>query len=79
MECEAIYQMVKESFYEHDYTCGVINSGDNLTMKSNLKHSFAEKIENGLMTVDDWPKTKSNKLKADNGRLPLSVPEPRFF
>ncbi len=31
------------------------------------------------MTIDEWPKTKSNKLKEDNGRLPLDVPEPRFL
>jgi len=65
MECEAIYQMVKESFYDHGYTCGVIVSDDDSTMKSNLKHNFAEKIENGLMTIDEWPKTNSNRLKSD--------------
>jgi len=48
-------------------------------MKSNLKHNFAEKIENGLMTIDEWPKTNSNRLKSDNGRLPLDIPEPRFL
>ncbi len=29
MECEAIYQMVKESFNDHGYTSGVIVSDDN--------------------------------------------------
>ncbi len=79
MECEAIFQIVKESFYDHGYTCKIIVSDDDSTMKSNLKHSFAEKVEKGVMKIDEWPRTKRNKLKSDNGRLPLDIPEPRFL
>ena len=60
------------------YTCNIIVSDDDSTMKSNLKQSFAEKVEKGIMKIDEWPRTKK-KLKSDNGRLPLDIPEPRFL
>ena len=79
MECEAIFRMVKDAFFNHGYTCGVIVSDDDSTMKSNLKHSYREKIEEGLMSKDDWPKNKQNRPKPDNGRLPVEIPEPHFL
>ena len=79
METEAIYRMVKDSYYNQGYTCSVIVSDDDSTMKSNLKHSYKEKLEAGLMTREEWPKTKQNRPKQDNGRLPLDIPEPKFL
>ena len=79
MEVEAIFRMVKEGYYNHRYTCAVIVSDDDSTMKSNLKHSYKEKINKGLMRAEDWPKTKSGAKKTDNGRLPLEILEPSFL
>ena len=45
MECEAIYLMVKDSFYNQQFTCSVIVSDDDSTMRSNLKHSWEEKFK----------------------------------
>ena len=58
MKCEAIFQMVKESFYDHRFTISTIISDDDSTMKSNLKHSYSKLIEAGKMTRSEWPKTK---------------------
>lgn len=79
MECEAIYLMVKDSFYNQQFTCSVIVSDDDSTMKSNLKHSWEQKIKEGKMTMDEWPRTARNQRKKDNGRLPLDIPEPSFL
>ena len=79
MECEAIYLMVKDSFYNQQFTCSVIVSDDDSTMRSNLKHSWEEKIKKGKMTMDEWPKTERNHPKKDNGRLPIDIPEPSFL
>ena len=46
---EATWLMVKDSFYNHGFTCSVIVSNDNSTMKSNLKQSWKEMIEEGTM------------------------------
>ena len=78
MECEGIFQMVTDAYENHGYTCGVIVSDDDSTMKSNLKHSYKYKIEAGLMSLNDWPKTRQ-KLRKDSGRLPIEIPEPRFL
>merc|ERR1712127_257291 len=40
MECEAIFRMAKQSFYDHRFHLGIIISDDDSSMKSNLKHSF---------------------------------------
>ena len=53
MECEAIWLMVKDSFYNQQFTCAVIVSDDDSTMKSNLKHSWEEKVNKGKMTMDE--------------------------
>ena len=79
METEAIYQMVQDAYYNKGSTCSVIVSDDNSTIKSNLKHSFKQKVEEGLMSMEQWPKTKQNRPRQDNGRLPLKIPEPRFL
>ena len=79
METEAIWLMVQESYYNHGFTCSVIVTDDNSTMKSNLKHSWKEKVEKGIMKQSEWPRTKRNVAKKDTGRLPLDVPEPSFL
>ena len=79
METEAIFQMVKEGFYQHGYSISTIISDDDSTMKANLKHSLKEKVEEGLMREEDWPRTKNNVKKKDNGRLPLDIEEPKFL
>ena len=79
METEAIYQMVKEAYYEQGFVIGTIISDDDSTMKANLRHSYKEKVEKGKLKKKDWPKTGKGKLKQDHGRLPLDVPEPGFL
>ena len=79
METEAINRMVKDAYYNKWYTYSVIVSDDDSTMKSNLKDSYKEKVDAGLMSMEQWPKTKQNRPKQDNGRLPLDIPEPRFL
>ena len=79
MECESIYLMVKDSFYNQQFTCSTIVSDNDSTMKSNLKHSWEEKVKQGKMTMDEWPRTAKNKPKKDNGRLPMDIPEPSFL
>ena len=79
MECEAIFRMTKQSFYDHKYHISVIISDDDSTMKSNLKHSFTKLIEAKKMELVNWPKTPSGAKKKDNGRLPIEIPEPRFL
>ena len=53
MEVEGIFRIIQESFYDHRYQLAVIVSDDDSTMKSNLKHSFQQKIDNGLMSIGD--------------------------
>ena len=60
MECEAIFRMVVDAFNNLGYTIAVIVSDDDSTMKSNLRHSFEEKIKAGLISIDEWPRTKKN-------------------
>ena len=79
MEVEGIFRIIQESFYDHRYQLAVIVSDDDSTMKSNLKHSFQQKIDNGLMSIGDWPTTEKGNKKSDNGRLPLSINEPKFL
>ena len=45
--------MVTDAYENHGYTCGVIVSDDDSTMKSNLKHSYKDKVEEGLMSLND--------------------------
>ena len=52
--------MVKEGFYQQGYSISTIISDDDSTMKANLKHSFKNKIEAGLMREEDWPHTRNN-------------------
>ena len=54
-------------------------SNYDLIMKRNLKHSWEEKVKEGKMTMDEWPKTTRNKSQKDNGMLPLGIPEPSFL
>ena len=61
METEAIYQMVKDAYYNCRYTCSIIVSNDDSTMKSNLKHSYKEKVEAELISKEQWQ--KQNKIK----------------
>ena len=79
MECKAIFRMVIDAYNNLGYTIAVIVSDDDSTMKSNLKHSFQEKIQAGLMRNIDWPKTQKGNKKSDSGRLPISIPEPSFL
>ena len=53
MECEGIFQMVTNAYKNHGYSCGVIVSDDNSMTKSNLKHSYKDKVEEGLMSLND--------------------------
>ena len=80
MKCESIYLMVKNSFYNQQLTCPttIIREID-FTMKSKLKHSWEEKAKEGKMTMDEWPKIVQNKLKKDNGRIPLDILETILF
>ena len=71
METKAIYQMVKEAFYEQGFFIATIISDDDSTMKSNLRQSYKEKIKKGLLERKDWSKTAKGKEKQDNGRLQL--------
>ena len=79
METEAIFRMVKEGYYNQGYSIGTIISDDDSTMKANLKHSLKEKIQAGLMRQEDWPRTRNNTKRKDNGRLPLDIEEPTFL
>ena len=79
METEAIFRMVLQARYEQGYTIGTIISDDDSSMKANLKHSLKAKMSAGLMELKDWPTTKAGNKKADNGRLPLDIVEPKFL
>ena len=57
IETEEIFQTVQQVWSYQGYCIVAIISNDDLTMKSNLKHSFKEKIVQGLMKTIDWPKT----------------------
>ena len=79
METEAIYRMVTEAGSQ-GYHCAVIISDDNSTMKSNLRHSYKQKLDAGIINASEWPRTNSGaKKKKDNGRLPLEIVEPKFL
>ena len=79
METEAIFRLVTEAYFDRCFCVGVIISDDDSTMKANLKHSWQEKVEAGLMSRADWPRTAKGSKKKDNGRLPLDIPEPSFL
>ena len=79
METEAIFQMVKEGFYQHGYSISTIISDDDSTMKANLKHSLKEKVEEGLMREEDWPRTKNNVKKKTMGDYHWTLKSPSFW
>ena len=54
-------------------------SDDDTTMKSRLTHSWKQLCDSGKMKTSEWPKTKNNQLKKDNGKLPLHVIPPSFL
>jgi hypothetical protein len=78
MECEAIDYIVKEAYFNLGYTIETIISDDDSTMKSNLKHSYEQKVNAKKMSIDEWLLTAKGNRKKDNGRLPLEIPEPSF-
>ena len=54
MGTEAVYQMVKDAYYNRRYTCSVIVTDDDSTIKRDLKHSYKEKVEAGLISKEQW-------------------------
>jgi len=63
METEAIFRMTKEAFRDLGYTLSNIIIDDDSTTKSNLKHSWKDMIEAGLLDKSDWPRTKAGAKK----------------
>ena len=49
-----------------DFTASIIVSDDDTTMKSQLKHSFKEKIKAGKMRDEEWPRTKKLQTMDDS-------------
>ena len=53
MKCEAIYLIVKGSFNYQNFICSIIIDNDGSFMKSNLKHSWEEKVKQDKKTWDE--------------------------
>ena len=53
-----IYIQVKDPFYNQQFTCSIIVCYDNSTVEIYLKHCWEEKVKEGKMTIDKWPKAK---------------------
>ena len=71
--------MVQDSYYNQQFTCAVIVSDDDSTMKSNLDHSCEGKAKEGKMIMDECPNSTKNKQKKDDGRIPLDSWNPAFL
>ena len=70
MESEAIVNMVTAG-YEDDkgFIVGTVCMDDNSTTKSQLRHKWADKIREGIMNEEEWPRTAKGKKKPDMGKL----------
>jgi hypothetical protein len=72
----AAVELLKYIFYNSNSYISIIVSDDDSTTAANCKHSFQAKIDAGLMTAAEWPRTASGSKKKDARLLPLDVPEP---
>ena len=67
--------------WRHKYCCCIsqICADDDSSIRAQMKHLIADKIEAGLIDKDDWPRgtpTANNRLGPklrDTGKLPLDV------
>jgi len=63
MEVDVILELCVEHWDKKGVSIAYIVSDDDTTMRSNLKHSLQEKIDAGMMSVEDWPRTSSGRKK----------------
>ena len=63
METEAIFRMVKEAFDHIGYNLSIVVIDDDITTKSNLKHSWEELIKEGKLRRNDWSRTLGGTKK----------------
>jgi hypothetical protein len=71
MEPLAAVELLKYVFYNsHSYVNIIFSPA------ANCKHSFQAKIDAGLMTAAEYPRTERGSKKKDAGLLPLEIPEP---
>jgi len=63
METEAIFRLVTEAYFNRCFCISVIISDDDSTMKANLRHSWRELIDNGLLDPGNWPRTAGGAKK----------------
>mmetsp|Transcript_10307 Transcript_10307/g.18777 ORF Transcript_10307/g.18777 Transcript_10307/m.18777 type:complete len:85 (+) Transcript_10307:970-1224(+) len=56
MESEAIVEMIRNGYEDDDgFIIGFVCMDDDATTRSQLRHSWADKIEEGTMSEADWP------------------------
>ena len=66
MEVDALLDLVIE-LWEKGVSLSTIVCDDDTTIRSNLKHSLAEKVRKKLMRKEDWPRTKGGYKKDCEG------------
>jgi hypothetical protein len=76
MEPLAAIQLLKYIFYNSNSYVRIMVMDDDSSTVANCKHSYTEKIEKGLMTANEWPKTEKGNKRKDAGLLPIEIPEP---
>eukprot|EP00978_Attheya_sp_CCMP212_P026795 scaffold88833_cov40-Attheya_sp.AAC.1 len=80
MESEAIVKMIRQGYEDDDgFIIGFVCMDDDATTRSQLRHSWADKIEEGTMSEADWPCEKSGKKKPDKGKLDLHMIVPYIY
>jgi hypothetical protein len=73
MESEAIVDMMASLL---GFIC---MDDDATTTKSQLQHSWADKIAYGTMSEADWPRKRNGKKKSDKGKLDLHMHVPYIY
>ena len=78
MESRGIYNLFIEFWDTKKVWIKTIVSDDDSSMRSQMRHSYKDLIDNQLMTVSEWPRNACGQKKPDNGKLPIHMKPPNF-
>ena len=80
MESWAAVKMIREGYvHQNGFTVGAVCMDDDSTTKSQLRHRWSDKINEGTMSENEWPRTASGSKKQDKGKLDLHMCVPEIL
>ena len=78
MESRGIHYLFVDFWENKKVWIKTIVSDDDSSMRSQMRHSYRELINNQMMTESEWPKTVKGIKKPDKGKLPIHMKPPNF-